>query len=291
MEVSKQLISLSEKLGNSGQKIAQKIQKIGGRAVFVGGCVRDALLGLDPKEIDIEVFGIERGMLEKFLHEHFQVYKVGKAFGVYKLKGVEIDVSLPRRESKVGTGHKGFHVEGDPFLSFEEAALRRDFTINAVSWDPLNGEVIDPCNGRKDLTNKKLRHVSDKFHEDPLRVLRAMQLLARFELEIDQETVKTCREINPEGLSKERIFEEWKKMVTKGAKPSMGLQLLRNCGWIKYYPELEALIGCHQEPNWHPEGDVWVHILHCMDAFARHSIGDDWEDLVVGFGVLCHDLG
>ncbi len=271
--------------------LAEAIRAAGGRALLVGGWVRDALLGHPSKDADVEVFGLEQDNLERTLASHFRFDQVGKAFAVYKLKGLPIDVSLPRRESKTGTGHKGFTVEGDPLLSFAEAASRRDFTLNALLWDPLSGELIDPCGGRQDLENRVLRHVSQKFSEDPLRVLRGMQFVARFELEPAPETIRLCREIKPEGLPRERLFDEWKKLLVKGQTPSRGLAFLRKTGWVRYFPELEALIDCPQDPEWHPEGDVWTHTSHCLDAFARERIGDDWEDLIVGLAVLCHDFG
>lgn len=283
--------ALPDPLHSACERISAKVEKAGGRALLVGGCVRDALMGHEPKDVDIEVFGIEVEELERLLAEDFAVDWVGKAFGVFKLKGREIDVSLPRRESKSGQGHKAFAVEGDPEMSFEEAASRRDFTINAISWDLASHVIIDPFDGCGDIERGVLRHVSEKFSEDPLRVLRAMQFAARFDLEIAGETVGLCSRITPENLPPERIFEEWKKLVLKGVRPSRGLNFLKDCGWLSYYPELEALVGCEQEPEWHPEGDVWVHTLHCMDAFAGDRIGEEFEDLVVGFAVLCHDLG
>ena len=271
--------------------IAQRVETLGGRAVLVGGCVRDALLGKTPKDIDIEVFGVSPDRLEAALKQDFAVDIVGKAFGVLKLKKHPIDVSIPRRESKTGLGHTGFAIEGDPNMSFEEAAARRDFTVNAISWNPCTQELIDPYKGQVDLEKGILRHTSDQFAEDPLRVLRAMQFVGRFELSVAPETLALCQSIEPEDLPKERIFEEWKKLILKSVKPSLGMTFLKDCGWVKYYPELEALIGCEQNPEWHPEGDVWVHTLHCLDAFAKERIHDEWEDLVVGFAVLCHDLG
>lgn len=285
------LLDLTDQLRQVCLQIANDVKKEQGRALLVGGCVRDALLGLKPKDIDIEVFGIPAEKLEVLLKNHFQVIKIGKAFGVLKLKGIDVDISIPRKESKLGIGHKGFQIEGDPYLSFEEAASRRDFTINAISWDPLTRELIDPFNGNPDLEKGILRHISSKFSEDPLRVLRAMQMAARFNLKVDPATIDLCKQIEPENLPKERIFEEWKKLILKGKIPSIGLKFLKDCGWIQYYPELEALVNCEQDPLWHPEGDVWVHTLHCMDEFARERIHDDWEDLVVGLGVLCHDFG
>lgn len=272
-------------------KVVERVTAAGGRALLVGGCVRDALLGERPKDIDVEVYGLAAKELRAALAEEFQVISVGQSFGVFKLKGVDVDVSLPRRESKSGSGHKGFVVEGDPQMPIAEAAARRDFTVNAIYWDPLSGEIIDPHGGRRDLAAGVLRHTSTAFAEDPLRVLRAMQFAARFLLRPAEETVALCRNIEPEGLPAERIFEEWAKLLLKGKKPSWGLRFLRDCGWVNYFPELAALIDCPQDPEWHPEGDVWEHTLHCLDAFAERRIGDNWEDLVVGFAVLCHDLG
>lgn len=272
-------------------KIAEAVRNAGGRALLVGGWVRDALLGIRSKDIDIEVYGLSSDELEALLNKYFRADRVGKAFAVYKLKGLPIDVSLPRRESKTGTGHKGFTVEGDPEMSFEEAASRRDFTLNAVMWDPLSNEIIDPYNGRKDIEKRQLRHVSDKFSEDPLRVLRGMQFVARFKLKPAAETIALCQNIEPEGLPKERLFEEWKKLLLRGIDISAGLNFLKDTGWVKYFPELEALIDCKQDAQWHPEGDVWVHTSHCLDAFARNRIDEEWEDLIVGLAVLCHDFG
>ncbi len=263
----------------------------GGKALLVGGCVRDALRRRSSKDIDIEVYGIAPDRLQSLLASRFPLDLVGKAFGILKLKGLPVEISVPRRESKSGTGHRGFHIAAEPFLSHREAASRRDFTINAMAFDPVENRLIDPFNGQEDLKEGRLRHTSDKFSEDPLRVLRAMQFAARFDFDVSEKTIKLCSGITPEGLPSERIFEEWKKLILHGVRPSRGLQFLRDCGWIRYTPELQALIDCPQEPEWHPEGDVWVHTLHCMDAFAQRKTGSEQEDLVVGLAVLCHDLG
>ena len=257
----------------------------------MGGCVRDFFLSQTPKDIDIEVFGLESKKLQALLSKKYELIKVGKAFGVFKVRGYGIDISLPRLESKMGEGHKGFEIVSDPFLSYKDAASRRDLTINAILWDPLKDEIVDPFGGKEDIDRKVLRHTSKKFVEDPLRVLRCMQFAARFQMEVAPETIALCKTITPENLSKERIFEEWKKMIVKGEKPSLGLKFLKESGWIRYFSELEALIGCPQDPEWHPEGDVWEHTLHCMDAFAKGRIGVEEEDAIVGFGVLCHDYG
>jgi tRNA nucleotidyltransferase (CCA-adding enzyme) len=271
--------------------IGRSVRAAGGRALLVGGTVRDALLGRPAEELDVEVFGVGPERLREVLAADFDLDLVGQSFGVLKIRRLAIDVAIPRRESKRGLGHKGFEIHSDPHLPLEEAARRRDFTVNAMAWDPLTGELLDPYGGRRDLEARTLRHVSEKFAEDPLRVLRGMQFIARFELEAAAETVALCRTIEPEGLARERIFDEWKKLVLRGVAIGRGLAFLRDTGWLSYYPELEALVDCPQEEEWHPEGDVWIHTRHVLDAFARERIGDDWEDLVVGFGCLCHDLG
>ncbi|MDR1726631.1 MAG: HD domain-containing protein [Acidobacteriota bacterium] len=271
--------------------IVRAVADRGGRALLVGGCVRDALLGVRPKDIDIEVHGIDAEALEGVLRRDFEIIAVGQAFGVFKVKGRGIDVALPRRESKSGRGHRGFTVRGDPFMPLAEAAARRDFTVNAIYWDPQTGELLDPHGGRRDLGAGVLRHTSPAFAEDPLRVLRAMQFVARFELTPAPETVALCRSVGHEGLPAERVFEEWSKLLLKGRKPSLGLGFLRDCGWVRHYPELEALVGVAQDQEWHPEGDVWAHTIYSLDAFAERRTGDGWEDLVVGLAVLCHDFG
>jgi tRNA nucleotidyltransferase (CCA-adding enzyme) len=259
--------------------------------MLVGGSVRDALLGLAAKDADLEVFGLAPERLEKLVAAEYPVIVVGRSFGVLKLRGMELDVSVPRRERKTGPKHTDFAVDADPGMSPREAAARRDFTINAISWDPLTHELVDPFNGLTDLQAKVLRHTTARFAEDPLRVLRGMQMAARFEFSVAPETIDLCATLTMEGLSAERVFEEWQKLLVKGRRPSLGLNFLRACGWVKFFPELAALIGCEQDAIWHPEGDVWIHTLHCLDAFAARRTGDAWEDLVVGLAVLCHDFG
>ena len=274
--------------------VAESVRQAGGRALLVGGCVRDRLLGLDPKDFDIECFGISSADLQRVLAERFELDLVGVSFGVIKLHHHDIDVALPRRETKLGLGHRAFEMEYDPSLTIAEASARRDFTVNAIYQDPLTDEIIDPWNGRADLERRILRHVSPHFVEDPLRVLRGMQFVARFGLEPAPETIEICRAMTPEGLAAERLFEEWSKLLTKGISLSKGLNFLRAVGWVRYYPELERLIGCEQDPEWHPEGDVWNHTLCCLDAFARERDErgrNAVEDLVVGLAVLCHDFG
>ncbi len=271
--------------------IVRRVGEAGGRALLVGGAVRDAMLGHPANDLDFEVFGLEPDRLRALLGEDFRLDLVGRSFGVLKIRGLPIDVGLPRRESKRGLGHTGFDIHSDPSMTFEDAALRRDFTINAMGYDPKTDEVLDPHGGGRDLEVGVLRHTSDQFDEDPLRVLRAMQFAARLDFRVDDTTVARCRGIDPEGLSRERVFDEWRKLILLGDRLSRGLNFWRDCGWVRHTPELEALIGCEQDAIWHPEGDVWVHTLHVMDAFAIERVNDDWEDLIVGLGCLCHDMG
>ena len=272
-------------------QISQAVTDAGGRAYLVGGCVRDKILGIACKDFDLEVFGLDEAVLEKTLAALNPVEQVGKQFGVYKLKGLPIDVALPRREKKTGEGHKGFTTESDGQMTLADAAERRDYTINAIYEDVLSGEILDPVGGAEDLKNRQLRHISAAFAEDSLRVLRGIQFIARFDLTAAPETVELCRSVLGDDLPVERIGEEFFKLLTQGKQIANGLNFLRAVGWLKYFPELERLIDCQQDPHWHPEGDVWVHTLHCLDAFARERSGDVREDWIVGLSVLCHDLG
>ena len=272
-------------------EICRAVESAGGRAQFVGGCVRDSLLGRPAADLDIEVFGLDPAALRRVVERLVPVSLVGASFGVLKVHGLPIDVSLPRRERKVGRGHRGFEIDADPYLPREAAAARRDYTINAIAWDPLAAELVDPFDGAGDLRRRVLRHTSTQFAEDPLRVLRGMHFVARFMLTPAPETVALCRTIEPEGLAAERIFDEWAKLIRLGERISAGLAFLRAADWLRHFPELDALVGCPQDPEWHPEGDVWVHTGHVMDCFAAARLGDTWEDLVVGFACLCHDLG
>ena len=285
------LSSIDEKLLAAVRAISETVRAAGGRALMVGGAVRDLMRGEKVKDVDIEVFGIGPEKLKEALSGRFEFDACGLSFGVLKIKHLDIDVALPRRETKRGSGHKGFLIDSDPSLSVAEAALRRDFTVNAMYFDLLDGSFEDPYGGREDLMCGVLRHISPKFAEDPLRVLRGVQFIARFDLAPAEETVGLCRTIGIEDLPCERLFEEWSKLLLKGVRISKGLEFLRSTGWIGYFPELQRLIGCKQAPEWHPEGDVWNHTLLCLDAYAARRTGDAAEDLIVGLAVLCHDMG
>jgi tRNA nucleotidyltransferase (CCA-adding enzyme) len=272
--------------------LAAAVRDAGGRALVVGGWVRDRLLGRDSTNIDVEVFGVPSSRLRQLLESFGRVEAVGESFQVYKLG--DIDVSLPRRDSKAGRGHRGFVVVGDPDLSIEEAARRRDFTVNAISWDPITAEYLDPVGGRRDLSDGRLRVVDPAtFPDDSLRVLRAVQFAARFELTLDRTTADLCRTIPLDDLPAERIWGEIEKLLLLARQPSIGFALALDLGIVaKLFPELHALAGCPQEPEWHPEGDVWVHTLQVIDR-ARTRIDDlvRPQQLTVMIGALCHDLG
>ena len=231
--------------------IARAVAAAGGRALIVGGWVRDRLLGRPSKDIDIEVYALDAEALRTVLSSFGPVNTVGESFTVYKV--ADLDVSLPRRESKVGHGHRGFAVTGDPTLSIVEASRRRDFTINAISYDPLTGEYEDPFAGRADLEARVLRAVDPRtFADDSLRVLRAVQFAARFELTVDQGTAQLCRRIRLDDLPSERIWGELEKLLLLAGRPSIGLQLALDLHAIpQLFPELHALVGCPQEPEWH----------------------------------------
>jgi tRNA nucleotidyltransferase (CCA-adding enzyme) len=272
--------------------LAQAVRVEGGRALLVGGCVRDLLMAGEPKDWDVEVYGVEPTKLRAVLDRFGPVNVVGEAFTVYKL-GADLDVSLPRRERKSGRGHRAFVIEGDSSMTIEDAARRRDFTINAIMQDPLSGEVIDPFHGREDIKNKILRAVSaDTFPEDSLRVLRAAQFAARFEFDIEPDTVALARSIDLSDLPAERVWGEVEKLL--GARrPSIGLEWLRELGAIEQlFPELDALIDVPQDKEWHPEGDVFIHTRLVADR-ARELIDDlpYAKRITVMLAAIAHDFG
>lgn len=273
--------------------LAQAIQSAGGRALLVGGCVRDQLLGSEPKDWDLEIYGLAPERLRELLDQFGPVNVVGEAFTVYKL-GRHIDVSMPRRERKSGRGHRGFVIEGDPLMTVVEATSRRDFTINAILFDPITKELLDPFHGRADLERKVLRAVSfDTFDEDSLRVLRAAQFAARFEFEIEPQTVALCREIDLSDLPAERIWGELEKLLLRARQPSLGLKWLRELGALeRLFPEIASLIDVPQDPEWHPEGDVFVHTQLVIDR-ARELIDDlpYAKQVTVMLASLAHDFG
>jgi tRNA nucleotidyltransferase (CCA-adding enzyme) len=266
--------------------------------LFVGGCVRDYFLGIDSKDFDIEVYGLSYRQIVKILRSaRFRTGLVGQSFGTVKVNN-EVDVSIPRTESKIGTGHKEFDVTSDPHLDPKTAFARRDFTINAIGIRLKDGddEIVDYFGGQDDLLRGILRAPTEAFCEDPLRVLRGMQFAARFGFDMEPHTVDLCRKILPEfaTLSAERVWSEWQKWCLKGKYPGKGLQLLRTTNWLECFPELAALVGVPQNPLYHPEGDVFTHTKLTCDAAA--AIADEMnfdatERTILMLAALCHDFG
>lgn len=282
-------------------RLLAALREAGGRPYLVGGAVRDALQGLPLEDWDVEVFALPAERLESVLAAHGRVDAVGQAFRVYKLSGVEgvrgaLDVSLPRRDSKVGPGHRGIAVSGDPSLPIAEAARRRDFTVNALMLEPATGELVDSWGGRRDLEARVLRAVDPAtFGDDPLRALRGVQFAARFELEPDPATAALCSSMPLGELPAERVWGEIEKLLLKARRPSLGLALVEQWGMLPVVaPELEPLKTTPQDPEWHPEGDVFTHTLQVVDEAAGLLAGledDRPRRLTVMLGALCHDLG
>lgn len=272
--------------------IAEKVRENGGRAFFVGGFVRDKLLGTDSKDIDIEVHGLAPETLYEILKEVGEPLSYGSSFGIFSLKGLNVDIAMPRKERATGNGHRDFEVCVDPFIGTTEAARRRDFTVNALMEDVLTGEIIDPFDGEKDLKNKVIRHIDDNtFPEDPLRVLRGAQFAARLGFTIAPETVDLCREIDLSSLSRERVEFELKKGLLKGSRPSVFFEELRKMDQLGlWFPELQQLIGLEQDPKFHPEGDVWTHTMEVINRGAKH-LGEVSNPYAFMMLCLTHDLG
>ena len=287
--------------------ISKTLQAKNAKAIIVGGSVRDHFLGLPIKDYDVEVYGLEdMEELGEVLAGYGSVNLVGKSFGVLKFTydGEEYDFSFPRLETKIGVGHRGFEVEVDGTLSYKKAAIRRDFTINALGYEIETENFLDPFGGQDDMQAKVLRHIDDTtFIEDPLRVYRAVQFCARFGYSLADETFVLCQKMVADGmleeLPKERVYAEWQKLLLKSPKPSVGFELMRELGITKrYFPELHALIDIPQSPQWHPEGDVWVHTMMTLDAMQEELEirnekleMEDRQKLKFLFAILCHDLG
>jgi hypothetical protein len=270
-------------------KILEDLRNQGFKALVVGGAVRDAVMGVVPKDIDVEVYGADYDTLNETLSKYGRADIVGKSFGVVKLRtpdGQDYDFSVPRRDSKTGDGHTGFEVTVDHSMTPEQAAARRDFSMNALAFDPITKEVHDYYGGVEDLQNGVLRATTEAFKEDPLRVLRGMQFAARYGLRLDPKTADMCREIvdSHDELAKERISEEWMKLAVKGKYPGTALEYLADTGWLKNYPELESLFNTPQDPEWHPEG--WQHYDAPEEKRKIYTKEDNnvshWQD-VAGF--------
>jgi tRNA nucleotidyltransferase (CCA-adding enzyme) len=279
-------------------RIIRALDAAGFRALIAGGAVRDDLLGLEPKDFDVEVYGVSFDGLAELLAYYGRIDLVGQSFGVVKLTvtgGRVYDFSLPRRDSKIGRAHRDFLATFDPDITPKEAASRRDFTINAMAFDPVANQLLDFFGGRDDLRNRVLRATSDAFREDPLRALRGMQFACRFDLTIDQATAEQCRAIAHEysTIAQERVAEEFMKWAIKSRRPGRIAEYLVATGWIVHFPEIENILNVPQDSEWHPEGDVGIHTMLVVDAAARIAERDSLEGderAVLVFSALTHDL-
>lgn len=282
-------------------ELCEVFKEKGGEALLVGGSVRDFYMGKIPKDFDLEIYGLESEIVEEIVKGFGKASDVGRSFGIMKVfleNGIDIDVSIPRLDSKNGEGHKGFDVKVDPKMSIQEAALRRDFTMNTLAVNPLTQEIHDYYGGIEDIKNKMLR-ITDKerFKDDPLRVMRAMQFVGRFGIAVDNKSEEIIKEItsNAKELPKERFLEEWKKLLLKSEKPSLGL--IKGMEWgifREMHPEFPPLLETPQEKEWHPEGDVWMHTLMSVDEAAKLCRIEQYEKkdaFVIMLAALCHDIG
>ncbi|MEE2674842.1 MAG: HD domain-containing protein [Myxococcota bacterium] len=260
-----------------GLAIARAVAGEGGCALVVGGWVRDRLLDIDEGsgDLDLEVFGLAPEALERVLARFGRLRRVGRAFPVYQLGNLALDVSAPGS------------------TNFAEAAGRRDLRVNAIAWDPLTGALEDPHEGQADLASGTLRAVDPaRFGEDPLRGLRTARLAARLEMRLDAELMSLCAATDLADVPAERLFTEWKRILLRTRRPSVALVLLRELGLLRFFPELAALVDVPQDPEWHPEGDVWVHTGRVVDQAAQFRRNhEEGRDLLLMFGALCHDFG
>lgn len=286
------------KISNELFHIATTISNAGGDLLIVGGAVRDWLLGIESNDIDLECYGVPFSTLTEILKPFGKIDVVGQKFSVLKLttKAEDYDIALPRTETKIGGQHTDFEIDVDHTLDYKTAFGRRDITINAIGYRIGNGRIIDPYNGCKDLDASIIRHTTAAFADDPLRVMRIMQFVGRFQFSVVQETVHLCYSLVNEfhTLYKERVWTEFEKLLLKCELPSMGFRFLVECGWIKHFSELDALQGVQQELEWHPEGDVFEHTMYVLDAaaaIARREKLDKNDTIVLLLAALCHDLG
>ena len=272
--------------------ISKRISDAGGRVFYVGGYVRDQFIGKESKDVDVEIYGIDYSVLMDILSDYGEVDTVGKSFGIIKVKGLDIDFTMPRTRRKTGDGHKDFEVLVNPYMPYKEACRRRDFTVNSVMQDVLTGEIVDYFNGRRDIEDRIIRHVDDKtFVEDPLRVYRAVQFAGRFGFAIAPETLELCGKTDLHFLPKERVFGEIMKLLMKSDNPSIGFEYMRELDIIKkHFPVLDKMIGCEQQPDHHPEGSVWNHTMLVVDEAAKLRLKSKYPEALM-LAALLHDTG
>ncbi len=274
------------------KEIAKLVKENGGRTFYVGGYVRDKLLNIENKDVDIEVHGISEDTLYKILKSLGTPLAYGSSFGVYSLSGHNIDIALPRSEKLIGKKHTDFRIDVDPFIGYKNACKRRDITINALMMDVLTEEILDYYSGINDLNNKIIRYVDkNSFVEDPLRVLRVAQFAARLQFKVDEDTIDLCKNIDLSYLSRERIEEELRKALLKANKPSIFFDVLNKMNQLSYwFKEVEDLINIKQDPIYHPEGDAYIHTMQVLDRCAKYRdvVSDAYSFMLLG---LTHDFG
>lgn len=267
--------------------------------ILVGGCVRDYWMKQKSHDVDIELYNVsDPSLLKTILSSFGTLNEVGKSFGVFKLRLADysIDLSLPRTEKTSGKGHRDFIVQTHQKIDFSDAAQRRDFTINAIGYDPIDQIFLDPYGGIEDIRSKTLRCVDPQtFIEDPLRILRAAQFAARFEFICDSQLISLCKSMvankDLHALPKERIFEEMKKLLLLSQKPSIGLQTLEQMNALEFFAPLHLYPSTPQDEASHPEGNLWNHTLMSIDTMASFRTGDSNRDLYLMFAILLHDCG
>ncbi len=255
--------------------IARAVADVGGRALLVGGCVRDRVMGRNARDVDVEVFGVPENEFVALLGRFGRVFRIGRSFPVVRLQGLEVDFTLS-------------DARADDFAT---ASRRRDLTMNSMAIDPLDGRVLDPHRGRDDIAARRLRATDPaSFGSDPLRAFRVARFAACLDMQADGELLELCARQDLASVAGERVFEEMRRLLIEAPAPARGFALLESCGLLRCFPEIHALIGVPQDPEWHPEGDVFVHTLMVVDAAARLRRGDD-DDLALMLGALCHDFG
>ncbi len=269
------------------ENIFEKLNKFNIEPIIVGGYIRDKLLNLDSKDIDIELYNLDSlDLLDNILCEFGTLSSVGKSFGVCKLKyrDLDLDFSLPRIDNKIESGHRGFSVNTFKNMDFKTAASRRDFTINSIGYDVNSKTLLDPHNGLYDLKEKILRAVDiGKFDEDPLRVLRAVQFSSRFNFKLEEALFKKCKNMINENqlaqLAPQRIYDELKKMLLKSKKPSKGFLLLKELGGFSFFKELESF-----------DEKSFIYTLQTLDYFKLLNVEHEKKSLVLMFSLLCREL-
>ncbi len=268
-------IGLPEESTERLRRIAENVRDSGGRALIVGGAIRDRILERPVRDIDIEVLGLDLEKLEEILCPYGRTMRIGRSFESIRIARLDVDFSVPE----------------SPECDFAEASRRRDLTLNSMGFDPLTGEVLDPHDGKRDIERRILRATDPlRFGEDPVRALRVARLCSELSMRADSTLIDLCSEQDLSRVPGERIFSEIRRTLLDSPRPSTAFRFLEESSLLRFFPELKALVGVPQDPRWHPEGDVWVHTLMVVDAAAKLRAGNA-EDPPLMFAALCHDLG